>query len=428
MHEGFHKGPQKDISDLAPKDRKPILIIGGGISGITAAVEIAEVGREVILVEKEAYLGGNVVRMNNYFPKLCPPACGLEINFRRIRQNPRVKVFTETEVTAYSGSKGYFKVSLRQAPQYVKNNCTACGKCAEVCPVERPDNFNYGFTRTKAIYLPHEMAFPLKYSIDVNYCNKKECGKCVEVCNYDAIDLEATEKNFELEVESIIVATGWKNYDASRIEYLNYTSFENLVTNVEFERLIAPGGLGEGQLVRPSDRKTPQEIVFVQCAGSRDQNHLPYCSAVCCSASLKHALTVQQKYPDSKINIFYIDLRVTGRNEDFLNKVQGNQNIALIKGKVAKIEELKESKNLVVEAEDILSGKKIRKEAELVVLATGIVPNHTSLNLRKNGTAFLTANPDQGIYSIACCKKPMDVSSSVKDATAAALKAIQIDN
>ena len=143
---------------------------------------------------------------------------------------------------------------------------------------------------------------------------------------------------------------------------------------------------------------------------------------------MKHALTVQQKYPDSKINIFYIDLRVTGRNEDFLNKVQGNQNIALIKGKVAKIEELKESKNLVVEAEDILSGIKIRKEAELVVLATGIVPNHTSLNLRKNGTAFLTANPDQGIYSIACCKKPMDVSSSVKDATAAALKAIQIDN
>jgi quinone-modifying oxidoreductase subunit QmoA len=272
------------------------------------------------------------------------------------------------------------------------------------------------------------MSFPLKYSIDTNYCSKKECGKCVEACSYNAIDLEATEKVFDVEVESVIVATGWKNYDASLIENLHYSSFENVVSNVEFERLIAPGGLGEGQLVRPSDRKIPKDIVFVQCAGSRDQNYLPYCSAVCCSASLKHALTIQQRYPDSKISIYYIDLRVTGRNEDFLKKVQENKNIELVKGKVAKIEELKESKNLVVEAEDILSGRKVRKEAELVVLATGIVPNHPVFNLMKNETTFLTAEQDQGIYTVACCKKPMDVSSSVKDATAAAMKAIQINN
>ena len=395
------------------------------MSGISAAVEISETGKEVILVEKEAYLGGNVVKMNNYFPKLCPPACGLEINFRRIRQSPRITVYTETEAVAVNGSKGDFTITLRQAPQYVKNSCTACGKCAEVCPVDRPDAFNYGFTDSKAVYLPHDMAFPMKYTIDDDYCTKSSCAKCVEVCEYNAINLQAESREFEVEAGSVIVAAGWKNYDASKIENLNYSNFPNVVTNVEFERLIAPGGAGNGSLVRPSDKNVPKEIVFVQCAGSRDENHLPYCSAVCCSASLKHALTVQQKYPDSKISIFYIDLRVTGRNEDFLNRVKANGNISLIKGKVGKIEKVEGTQNLLVEAEDILAGKKIKKEAELVVLATGIVPSASLFTMAINETGFLSADQAEGIYPAACCKKPMDVSSSVKDATAAAMKAIQ---
>ena len=404
---------------------KPILVIGGGISGITAAVEIAEVGHEVILVEKESYLGGNVVKMNNYFPKLCPPACGLEINFRRIRQNPRITVFTSTEATDIHGKKPDYKVTLRKAPQYVKDTCTICGKCVEVCPEQRPNDFNYGFTITKAIYQPHDMAFPLKYSIDDSYCKKEACAKCVEVCQYNAIDLSAKEKQFEVNVASVIVSSGWRNYDASKIELLNYSNFNNVVSNVEFERLIAAGGVGEGILVRPSDKQVPKTIAFVQCAGSRDENHLPYCSAVCCSASLKHALTVQQKYPESKIKIFYIDLRVTGRNEDFLAKVENNKNIELIKGKVAGIEELPESKNLIVEAEDIMAGKKIKEEIEMVVLATGIVPSGVKFNLEKNSAGFFIGDQDSGIIVAGCSKKPMDVSSSVKDATVAALKAIQ---
>ncbi len=409
-------------------DKKPILVIGGGISGITAAVEIAEVGREVILIEKEAYLGGNVVKMNNYFPKLCPPACGLEINFRRIRQNPRIKVYTETESIAITGLINQFLVTLRQAPQYVKNTCTACGKCVEVCPVDMPDEFNYGFTSSKAIYLPHDMAFPMKYSIDDRYCTKSDCARCVDVCNYLAIDLEAQEKQFDIEVASVIIATGWKNYNAASIENLNYSNFKNVVTNVEFERLIAPGGVGAGKLVRPSDKKIPKEIVFVQCSGSRDENHLPYCSAVCCSASLKHALTIQQRYADSRIKIFYIDLRVTGRNEDFLNKVQENKNIELIKGKVAKIEEVGENKNLIVEAEDVMASKKIQSEAELVVLATGIIPNRLGFNIKINEAGFMASDQTDGMYAAACSKRPMDVSSSIKDATAVAMKAIQSNN
>lgn len=404
---------------------KPVLIVGGGISGITAAVEIAEVGKEVILIEREAYLGGNVIKMNNYFPKLCPPACGLEINFRRIRQNPRIKVHVLTELIAVNGEKGNFKASLKSSPQYVKDTCTACGKCVDVCPEERPDDFNYGFSSTKAIYLPHDMAFPLKYAIDEQYCKKENCNKCVEVCDYDAINLKAKEEITEIDVSSVIMATGWKNYNAELPDNLHYKEFKNVVSNVEFERLLSPGGPGKGKLFRPSDNKEPKEIVFVQCAGSRDENHLPYCSAVCCSASLKHALTVQETYPDTKIKIFYIDLRVSGRNEDFLNKVEENKNIELVKGKVAKIEEITETGNLIVEAENIFAGKKIRVEADLVILATGIVANEITIDLNKNEHGFLLAEQKNGIYAIACGKKPMDVSTSVKDATSTALKAIQ---
>jgi quinone-modifying oxidoreductase, subunit QmoA len=405
---------------------KSVLVIGGGISGVTTAVEIAEVGKEVILIEKMPYLGGNVVKFNNYFPKLCPPSCGLEINFRRIKQNPRIKYFTSTEVQEISGEKGDFKVKLKTAPQYVKNNCTACGKCVEVCPEERSNEFNYEFTKTKAIYLPHEMAFPYKFNIDDEFCKKEACNKCLEVCEYNAIDFSAKEEVKEIEVSSIVTATGWKNYDASKIENLNYSNSKNIITNVEFERFVATNGVNETKLLRPSDNTEPKKIAFVQCAGSRDENHLPYCSAVCCSASLKHALNIQEIYPKSELKIFYIDMRVSGRNEDFLVKIQDNKNIELVKGKVGKINEI-ENNNLILEAEDILSGQKIKYEADMVVLATGIVPSDINLNLNKDNNQFIKDEQIEGIIPVACSRKPMDVSASVKDATAAALKAIQIN-
>ena len=406
------------------KTTKPTLVIGGGISGITAAVEIAEVGKEVILVEQKPYLGGNVIRMNNYFPKLCPPLCGLEINFRRIKQNPRIKYYTSSNVISISGQKGNYKIKLLSAPKYIKTNCTSCGKCAEVCPEIRPDDFNYNMSSVKAVYLPHEAAFPMKYNIDDKYCKKEDCKKCVDVCEYNAIDLSAKTFETELEISNIVVATGWENYNAQKIEYLKYGEYPNVVTNVEFERLIAANGPGKGTLKRPADGKTPNDIVFVQCAGSRDENHLPYCSAVCCTASLKHALTIQEKYPKSKIKIFYIDLRVSGRNEDFLDRVVQNKNIELIKGKVAKISRT-DDENLNIEAEDILSGKKVSYETQMVILATGMVPGKTDFETDTLPTGFIVENTEEGIFGVSCCKKPMDVSSSVKEATGAALKAIQ---
>ena len=406
---------------------KRILIIGGGISGVTTAVEIAEVGHEVILIEKLPYLGGNVVKFNNYFPKLCPPICGMEINFRRIKQNPRIEVLTSTTVKKITGQKGDFTVTLTKEAELINDNCTACGECENVCPVERANEFNHEMDKTKAAYLPYEMTFPFKYAIDENVCLKNACNKCVEVCKYNAIDLEKKSEDIEIKVSSIVFATGWNAYDASKIENLKFNEHPDIITNVMMERLLSANGPTGGKLIRRSDGKEIKSIAFVQCAGSRDEKHLPYCSGVCCSASLKHALNIREINQDAKIKIFYIDIRVNGRNEDFLNKVIDDKNIELIKGKVGNIEISKASGKLKVEAEDIMSGLKSKDEVDMVVLATGIVPNNNFIDeIKVDEYGFIIDEQNiDGIYGAACAKKPMDVSASLKDATGMALKAIQ---
>ncbi|MCA1746143.1 MAG: heterodisulfide reductase subunit A, partial [Bacteroidales bacterium] len=214
-------------------------------------------------------------------------------------------------------------------------------------------------------------------------------------------------------------------FDAAGIAGLAYNQSPDIVTNVEFERLLSVTGPNGGSLVRPSDNVAPRSIAFVQCAGSRDRNYLPYCSAVCCSASLKHALNVTELLPETKVTIFYIDLRVAGRNEDFLNRVERTKNIRLVKGKVARVDAFGKAGQLTVEAEDIASGRKVHEAFDMVVLATGIVPANGVPGMRVNEEGFYSGAQDDGIYAAACAKKPMDVSASVKDATAAAIKAMR---
>lgn len=405
-----------------------ILVVGGGVSGITATVEAAEVGYEVFLIEKDPYLGGRVARANQYFPKLCAPYCGLEMNFRRIRTNPRIKVFTLAEVENISGKEGGYEVTLKLAPAMVNNNCTTCGKCVEVCPVERPNDFNYGLDKTRAIYLPHSLAFPTKYVIDMQVCPGVECSKCVSACPYNAIDLGMSPKRLNMKVGSIILATGWKPYDATKLDNMGFGKYPNVITNVMLERLAATDGPTHGKIVRPSDGKEVKTIAFVQCAGSRDENHLPYCSSVCCLGSLKQATYVTEKNPDARVFVFYIDIRAPGTLEDFYRRVQGYKNLSLVKGKVAKIEEDPHTKNLTVEADDTFTGRKARETVEMVVLATGIVPTTAETKIPANITydayGFI-ASELPGIYAAGCSKRPADVGTSVRDATGAALKAIQ---
>lgn len=407
---------------------KSILVVGGGISGVTAAVEAAEVGYDVLLVEKEAYLGGRVARMHQYFPKLCAPYCGLEINFRRIKNNPKVRVLNLAEVKSIDGKEGAYDVVLKLSPEMVNDNCTACGKCAEACPVERPNDFNYGLDKTKAAYLPHLLAFPAKYAIDAGACKGADCGKCAAACQYGAIDLKETAKEVTIRVGAVVMTTGWKPYDAARLENLGYGRYANVITNVIMERLASDDGPTHGRIVRPSDGKPVNSIAFVQCAGSRDKNHLPYCSGVCCLGSLKQVTYVKEKNPDARVFVFYIDVRAPGTLEDFYRRVQGYKDLSLVKGKVARVREDPQTKDPIVEVEDVLQGKKLNQQVDMVVLATGIVSNASGAGIAApltfDDNGFI-ASAQAGIYAAGCSRRPADVSTSVTDATGAALKAIQ---
>lgn len=388
----------------------PTIVIGGGIAGITAAVELAGCGRPVVLVEKEPYLGGKVSRFNNYFPKLCPPACGLEINYRSLRTNPLITYYTGAEVIKVCGSDGRFSVSIRLSPRLIDNRCTACGRCAEVCP-------------ENAAYIPPGNAFPMKYCIDPQTCLKEECAKCTEVCDYDAIHLDAMEAEIEIQAGRVILATGWTLYDAALLEEYHYTELPDVVSNLEFEEMLAACTTGGKELVRPSDGKKPEKIAFVQCAGSRDLKHLPYCSAVCCPASVKQALTLSGEPFRISSEIFYIDLRLSGRNEKLLNRAEIADKISLTKGKAGRIRAGEDGP--VLEVEDIDSGKKRLAGFDMVVLAMGIRAGGLSGKLKKNKAGFFLDEQDKGISVAGCCKRPMEVSSTVRDATAAVLKSMR---
>jgi quinone-modifying oxidoreductase subunit QmoA len=409
---------------------KPILVIGGGISGITAAVEAAEVGYQVILVEKEAYLGGRVMRMHRYFPKMCPPTCGFEINVRRIRQNPRITIHTMATVEEISGNSGNFKVKIRVNPRYVVGSHSFDKSILEQLESERDNEFNYGMDKTKALYLPHDMAYPQTYVVDrkaLSFADEKTIRNSVSL---DVIDLDMKEEEIELDVGAIIIATGWQPYDANKLDNLGFGQHQNVITNVMMERLASLGGPTGGEIVRPSDGKKAENVAFVQCAGSRDENHLPYCSAVCCMGSLKQIRYLREKNENAKATVFYIDIRTVGRLEKFYYDMLDDENISFIKGKVAAINEESGSKDLILDVEDTLTRENLHEKFDMVVLATGMVPSTADIKipieLKYDEYGFIEGTTGvDGIYAAGCAKHPCDVSRSTKDSTASALRAIQ---
>ena len=407
-----------------------ILVVGGGISGLTTALEAAETGYEVFLVEKNPYLGGRVSQLNQYFPKLCPPSCGLEINFRRIKDNPKIKVLTLAEVEEVHGKPGNYDATIKISPRYVNENCTCCGDCENVCETEIPSEFNFGMNKIRGAFLPFDMAFPSRYVISPQIIGTEDAKRCKEACKYDAIDLDMAAKTINLKVGAVVWATGWEPYDAAKIDNLGFGRYPNIITNMMMERLASPSGPTSGKIIRPSDDKEPESIAFVQCAGSRDENHLPYCSYICCMASLKQATYIRECYPDAKVYIFYIDVRAPGqRYEKFYKKIKADENVILIKGKVAEVEEA-ENGNITVVAENAVTGEKIRQEAEMVVLATGMQPTAAAkklpADLRYNADGFVINDFEKGgMFAAGCANKPADVVSSNQNATGMALKAIQ---
>ncbi len=414
----------------AMNGNRSILVVGGGMSGLTAALEAAEAGFPVYIVERQPYLGGRVARMNKYFPKLCPPSCGLEINFRRIKSNPLVRFFTMAEVTKVEGAAGDFDVSISIRPRYVNEKCTGCGVCEEAATTEVANEFNYGLDTVKAIHLPHEFAYPMRYVLAPEVIGSEEATAIKNACPYDAVDLDMKAQELDLKVGAIIWATGWQPYDAAKIGYYGFGRNQNVITNVMMERLAAFNGPTGGRIVRPSDGAPVRRIAFVQCAGSRDENHLPYCSGVCCLASLKQATYLLEQDPEARATVFYIDIRALGKYEEFYTKVQADDRVTLIKGKAGEITQDPKSGLVTVQVEDQATGKVLKDQFDLVVLATGMVPNtpvgQFSVSLGVDDYGFvLNDQGGSGMVGAGCAKQPVDVASCARDATAAALKAIQ---
>ncbi|MCL5034519.1 MAG: CoB--CoM heterodisulfide reductase iron-sulfur subunit A family protein [Bacteroidetes bacterium] len=404
-----------------------LLIVGAGIAGITAAVEAAETGLKVVLLEKRAYIGGKVTQFNKYFPKLCPPSCGLEINIRRLRSNPFIKLFTLAEVSDVSGEAGKYEVNIKLKPRFVTDKCTSCGDCVQVCPESRNNDFNYGMDRTTSIYLPYGNSYPAKYVIDQATCKGSLCNRCVDVCKYGAIDLSEQETAITVKARSIIWATGWEPYDAKKLDMLGFGKFPDVITNVMMERLAAPDGPTKGKILRPSTNGGISSVAFVQCAGSRDENHLEYCSSVCCMASLKHTRYIREQYPDAEIHVHYIDVRSSGIFEDFYSDVQKDAKVHFLRGKVAKVSFDASGDRLVVEAEDTMTGARIKESVDLVILATGMQPAVKDLPIDRSlidSNGFIISDTP-GMIGCGVNTNPKDVSSVVQEATGSVLKAIQ---
>ena len=406
--------------------QKPILVVGAGIAGVTAVLEAAEAGQEVILVEREPSIGGRVLRLHNYFPKLCPPACGMEINTRRLERNPRVRVLTQASVTRSQKTEAGWQVTVERAAQFVTERCTACGDCGKVCPAKVKDSFNLGMCEVTAIHLPHAEAWPRRFVLERSAC-PAGCQRCVEACKYQAIDLAAKPTTETLEVSAVVAATGWHPYPIEKLEALGGGRLPNVIANVQLERLAAASGPTQGKILRPSDKQPAKKVAFVQCAGSRDLNHLPYCSAVCCLASLKQAIYIKEQSTDAEVTIYYIDRRTPGRNEEMLTKVAALAGVKLVKGKVGKIEAAHDG-SLKLSVEDGETSTALDASADLVVLATGMVPNRDTgeggLKLRRDEDGFGLDSFDDRLLVAGVLRHPEDVAASVRDATGAAAKAM----
>ncbi|MEO5373641.1 MAG: CoB--CoM heterodisulfide reductase iron-sulfur subunit A family protein [Alphaproteobacteria bacterium] len=416
------------MTDQKPRSQT-ILVVGGGISGVTTALEAAEAGYEVVILEKAPTLGGRVAQLNRYFPKLCHPTCGLEINFQRIRKNPRVKVFTMATVAGVKGGRGDYTVTVKTTPRHVRPNCTACGDCAKACETRVPNPFDYNMGETTAAYLPHEMAFPMRYVVAPQVIGTPDADKIKASCKYDAIDLDEKEATFELGVGAIVWATGWQPYDANRISPYRYAHIKDVINNVEMERLASHNGPTHGRILRPSDGKEPKKVALIQCAGSRDYNHLAYCSRICCLASMKHAAYVREQYADATVDIYYIDIRAHDKLEAFYRKLKVDPQVTFIKSKPAEIK-IGPDGGPVVCGENTLTRELYQTPYDLVVLATGMQPasavDRPAMEVGMDDYGFVVpALDDDGVFAAGVASGPIDVSMSVQSATAAALKAIQ---
>jgi heterodisulfide reductase subunit A len=418
---------------------KSALVIGGGIGGIQASLDLADQGFKVYLVEKTPSIGGVMAQLDKTFPTMDCSACILTPKMVDVSRHPNIELLTYAQVKEVDGFIGNFTVKVEKKPKFVDADaCTGCGQCSDACPVEVPNEFDYGLGTRKAIYVPFPQAVPLIYTVDDENC--VGCGMCDNVCDPDAIEFDQEAETVTLEVGTIILATGFKVFDAKRKEEYGYGEHENVLTAIEFERLINASGPTGGKLLRPSDGKEPKSIGFIQCVGSRDTTvGNPYCSRVCCMYAIKNARLYKEKHPGADIYIFYMDIRAFGKGyEEFYQAAQEDYGVKFLKGRPAKIEEDPKTKNLFLNVEDTMLGMNLDMEMDLVVLSVGMEPPEDADELQKilrlNRTAdgfFMEAHPKLrpvdtltgGMFLAGTVQGPKDIPDTVVQGSAAASRA-----
>ena len=424
---------------------KRALVIGGGIAGIQSALDIAEAGFEVDIVEQSPTIGGNMAKLDKTFPTLDCAACILTPKMVDCAQNEKINIMTFSEIESVKGFVGNFKVQIKRKARFVnEDTCTGCGLCTQKCPSKKGLNeFNMGLNTRPAIYIPFAQAIPNVAIIDPDQCLKiknGKCGLCAMQCPTKAIDYTMQDKIVEREYGAIVVATGYKPISLENFNEFGYSTYKDVVTSLEFERIMNAAGPTNGQLVRPSDGKHPHVITFVQCVGSRDTSGCgkPYCSKICCMYTAKHAMLVREKYPDTEVHIFYIDVRTPGKNYDeFFRRAVEQYDVDYIKGMVGKV--YKDGDKLMVQGSDLINNEQVLIASDMVVLAAAIEPNPSVRNIATMLTASIDTNnflteahaklkpvesPTAGIFLSGVCQGPKDIPETVSQASACAAKVI----
>ena len=426
---------------------KRALVIGGGIAGIQTALDIADAGFPVDIVEKKPTIGGKMAQLDKTFPTLDCAACILTPKMVDVAQNDKIRIFSYSEVEEVSGFVGNFDVKIKKHARYVNEDiCTGCGACVDKCPMKRiPNEFNLGMDNRSAIYIPFAQAVPKVATIDPNSCNmikKGKCGLCATVCAAGAIDYKQQDEIIEEKYGAIVVATGFNPISMDKFDEFAYNQSKDVITSLEFERLTNAAGPSAGKLIRPSDGKHPETIVFVQCVGSRcdacAEKGKEYCSKICCMYTAKHAMLTRDKYPDTDVYVFYIDVRTPGKNfDEFYRRAVEEYGVHYIKGMVGKV--TPEGDKLKVQASDLILNKQLHIDADLVVLAAAIEPDKSARPLATMLTASMDTNdffteahpklrpvesPTAGVFLSGTCQGPKDIPETVSQAGAAASKVI----
>ena len=426
----------EDVETRRVPTTKAALVIGAGIAGLRASYDLAELGIPVYLIERLSTIGGHMTQLNKTFPTLECPQCSISPLTNGVANHPLVELYTNAQIKNVGGSMGNFEVEVEIKPRYVKDNCTSCGECSAHCPVEVPSEWDSGMSIRKAIYKAYPQAIPATFVRDKKNCI--ECNTCVNVCPVKAVDFSMETETKTFKVGSIVVAAGYDEYDPSEIEPYHYgqKGYEDVITQLKLERMLAPGSLTNSQVLRPSDAKIPKSVVMIQCVGSRnDQVGNEYCTGVCCKFAIKNARIVKEMYPDSDVTICYIDVRTPGLNFEELYKSAQEVGVRFIRGRPSEIVRDPITGNLKVIVEDTLSMTPLQLKADMVVLSAAMVPPEgigplgSKLQILRSKEGFLkefhikmnpTLSSKGGIFIAGAIQGPKDISESVAQAGNAA--------